>query len=329
MKKVLPHLVIHDDWEASRYDFLRRLFSRLQVREVLTHGSFYEKEGQGNGRYVFAGQYVFRGQVAQILYDWFGGSGTQLQHILGNLFRNERLARLFDLWHLKPLVRAGEKFDINAHKHIFVYAICGHVSQLSNEDLRNWFIFKYILNEETHYLFSHRRLNRDLLAQADSLARQVYGCRLVLQMSQSEEGLHVASAVLADGSTVCRAMSKSWRYARTKAVKTALNLIATPGRKALLADPAYQERIRKQLEDEYNAHLAQIEARLAAKEEIRRNKEEERSRLAKLRDAKRRARQAEAKKRKAENAARAAAKAAKEARPMSAKKRRHLEDKKK
>ena len=38
---------------------------------------------------------------------------------------------------------------------------------------------------------------------------------------------------------------------------------------------------------------------------------------------------AEAKKRKAENAARAAAKAAKEARPMSAKKRRHLEDKKK
>lgn len=39
--------------------------------------------------------------------------------------------------------------------------------------------------------------------------------------------------------------------------------------------------------------------------------------------------QAEAKKRRAENAARAASKAAKEARPMSAKKRRHLEDKKK
>lgn len=39
--------------------------------------------------------------------------------------------------------------------------------------------------------------------------------------------------------------------------------------------------------------------------------------------------QAEAKKRRAENAARAAAKAAKEARPMNAKKRRHLEDKKK
>ena len=39
--------------------------------------------------------------------------------------------------------------------------------------------------------------------------------------------------------------------------------------------------------------------------------------------------QAEAKKRKAEHAARAAAKAAKEAQPMSAKKRRYLEDKKK
>ena len=47
------------------------------------------------------------------------------------------------------------------------------------------------------------------------------------------------------------------------------------------------------------------------------------------RDAKRRKSQAEAKKRKAENAARAAAKAQKEARPISAKKRRFLEDKKK
>lgn len=41
------------------------------MREVLTHDSFYEasKDGdkaQGNGRYVFAGMTVFKGQVAGI-----------------------------------------------------------------------------------------------------------------------------------------------------------------------------------------------------------------------------------------------------------------------
>ena len=50
---------------------------------------------------------------------------------------------------------------------------------------------------------------------------------------------------------------------------------------------------------------------------------------ARIRDAKRRESQAAAKIRKAENARRAAIKAAKEARPMSANKRRYLEDKKK
>ena len=58
-------------------------------------------------------------------------------------------------------------------------------------------------------------------------------------------------------------------------------------------------------------------------------KKEERKVQARIRDAKRRESQAAAKIRKAENARRAAIKAAKEARPMSANKRRYLEDKKK
>ena len=47
---------------------LRRIFSLAQIREVLTHSSFYEKEGKGNSRFVFAGMFVFKGQVAEVLY---------------------------------------------------------------------------------------------------------------------------------------------------------------------------------------------------------------------------------------------------------------------
>ena len=96
-------------------------------------------------------------------------------------------------------------------------------------------------------------------------------------------------------------------------------------------DPAYNDLRRIFSEPKIREVLTHDSfyesARDEAKAEARRKKEEELAEIKKLRDAKRRKSQAEAKARKAANAARAAAKAAKEARPMSAKKRRHLEDK--
>ena len=316
----------YKSWEDPLYNDLRKIFSRPRLRTVLTHSSFYEKEGKGNSRYVFAGMSVFKGQVAQILYTYFSGDGTRLQHILGNLFRQERLERMYDAWKLGQFVRAGEKFDVQSHKHIFVYAIFGYVSTL-DEDLRGWFISKYILSDDVKHLFTHRKRNRDILAQADEIVRQTDGRRLALEMETLEDGRHRAKAVLSDGTVLCEAESKSWRYARSKASKMALNLLATPGRKALLSNPNYQARVKAQLEKEKARREAEIAERDAAREALRAKKEQERAVIAKARDAKRRADQAEAKKRKAESNARAAAKAAKESKPMSARKRQHLIDK--
>lgn len=310
------------------YNDLRRIFSRSRLREVLTHSSFYEKEGKGNSRYVFAGMFVFRGMVAQVLFRYYTGEGTRLQHVLGNLFRNERLERMFDELKLSQFVRAGEKFDVKSHRHIFMYAVFGYVSTL-DENTRNWFIGKYILNGESEYVFLHKKRNSNLLAQADEMVRRTDGRRLGIEMEETEEGLHRAKAVLSDGTLLCEAESKSWRYARTKVTKLALNILATPFRKEMLSNPDYHARILAREEEKREKRKAEVEARDAAKEALRAEKMEQRKAEARARDAKRRKSQAEAKKRKAENAARAAAKAAKEARPMSAKKRRFLEDKKK
>ena len=249
------------------------------------------------------------------------------QHILGNLFRNERLERQFDEWHLGQFVRAGEKFDIKKHKHIFVYAIYGYVSTL-DEDLRQWFISKYIIDEAEH-LLNHRKRNRNLLAQADDIVRKTDGRRLTLEMEQTAEGLHKAKAMLSDGTLLCEAESKSWRYARQKATKLALDILAMPSRKYILSNPEYQARILAREEEKIAKRKAEIEARDAAKDALREEKKAKRKEIAQARDRKRRASQAAAKIRKAENARRAAIKAAKEARPMSSKKRRFLEDKKK
>ena len=310
------------------YNDLRRIFSRSRLREVLTHSSFYEKEGRGNSRYVFAGMFVFKGMVAQVLYRYYTGEGTRLQHVLGNLFRNERLERMFDELKLSQFVRAGEKFDVKSHRHIFMYAVFGYVSTL-DENTRNWFIGKYILNGESEYVFLHKKRNSNLLAQADEMVRRTDGRRLGIEMEETEEGLHRAKAVLSDGTLLCEAESKSWRYARTKVTKLALNILATPFRKEMLSNPDYHARILAREEEKREKRKAEVEARDAAKEALRAEKMEQRKAEARARDAKRRKSQAEAKKRKAENAVRAAAKAAKEARPMSAKKRRFLEDKKK
>ena len=314
-------------WDDPLFNDLRKLFSRAKLREVLTHSSFYEQEGRGNSRYVFAGMFVFKGQVADVLYRYAAGEGTRLQHILGNLFRQERLERQFDEWHLGQFARAGEKFDIRIHKHIFVYAIYGYVSTL-DDDIRQWFISKYLILDAEH-LLSHKRRNRNLLAQADDIVNKTDGRRLTMEMEQTAEGLHRAKVVLSDGTLLCEAVSKSWRYARHKAAKLALDILAMPSRKYILSNPEYQARVLAREEEKRAKRRAEIEARDAAKEELRAQKKEQRKAEARARDAKRRKSQAEAKIRKAENARRAAIKAAKEARPMSAKKRRFLEDKKK
>ena len=226
-------------WEDPLFDDLRKMFSRAKLREVLTHSSFYDVEGRGNSRYVFAGMFVFKGQVADVLFRYAAGEGTRLQHVLGNLFRNERLERQFDEWQLWQFARASEKFDIKTHKHIFVYAIYGYVSTL-DDDIRQWFISKYLIQEAGH-LLSHKRRNRNLLAQADDIVNKTDGRRLAMEMEQTAEGLHRAKAVLSDGTLLCEAQSKSWRYARHKAAKLALDILAMPSRKYLLSNPHCSE----------------------------------------------------------------------------------------
>ena len=315
-------------WDEPLFADLRRIFSRSQLHAVLTHSSFYDNPGKGNSRYVFAGMFAFKGQVADVLFRYYEGEGTQLQHVLGNLFRQERLEKLFDEWHLRQFVRAGDKFDIGTHKHIFVYAIFGYVSTL-DENTRNWFIAKYIINKSSGNLLSHRKRNRNLLAQADDMVRQTDGRRLTLEMEQTPDGLHKAKAVLSDGMVLCETTSKSWRYARTKVTKLALNILAMPSRKYILSNPEYQARVLEREETERAARKTQVEEREAKKKEARLKRQQQWKEKQRLLDMKRRANQAAAKKRKAENAARAAAKAAKDAKPLSAKKRRYLEDKQK
>ena len=148
----------------------------------------------------------------------------------------------------------------------------GYVSTL-DEDIRQWFISKYIIGEAGH-LLSHRRRNRNLLAQADDIVNKTDGRRLSIEMEQTAEGLHRAKAMLSDGTLLCEAESKSWRYARQKATKLALDILAMPSRKFILSNPEYQARVLAREEEKRAKRKAEIEARDAAKEAAREKRKE-------------------------------------------------------
>lgn len=300
------------------------------LKKALTHFSFYEAkdEAKANSRLVFAGMFIFKAQVAEILFKYFNGSGTQLQHILGNLFRTQYLNRLFDNWGLKSLVRTSENFDIETHKHIFVYAVFGCISNL-DIDTRRRFIFKYILNEDNAHIINHFSKNKDLFSQVNEIARMLTGKKLITEMYLTEDGLHKAVVMYENSIVIAEAISKSYKYARKKAMKLSLEILSQINFEKYVEESNYLERIEKRIEAAKEKHSKEIALKIEAREKLRKEKLEESKKIRKYKDLARRKAQAEAKKRKAEKAEILAKMSAKNQAPMSAKKRRFLEDKKK
>ncbi len=303
---------------------------KTSLKQALTHYSFYEnkEDSKANGRLVFAGMFIFKGQVAEILVKYFSGNATQLQQILGNLFRNDYLHRLFDQWTLKKWTRNSENFDVKSHKHIFVYAIFGCISNLEY-DKRRKFIFKYLINNENSHLFKHVTRNKDVVHQAKELAKSTIGEKLKTKMFFTDDALHKAVVFFNDGTVIAEATSKSYRYARKKAMKLTLEIISKINFEKYVNESNYIERLQKRIEEEKEKRKNELQQKLDEKEKHRQEKTEKAKRIKKARDQARKKTQAEAKKRKAEKEKVLARKAAKEQRPLSAKKRRHLQDKKK
>lgn len=298
------------------------------LKQALTHQSYYKNNDDinSNRRLVFAGMYVFKGQIANILYSYYSGTGTQLQHVLGNLFKNEYLNKLFDNWKIKNKIRAGANFSINNYKHIFVYAILGCVSTLDDEN-RQRFVFQYIINNDTAHIFKHIYKNKDLINQAQVLAKSNFGKHLTTEMQLTENNLHVAIINYNDNTEVCRAESKSYKYARKKAMKLAINILSEINFNSYVSETDYLERIRKRIELEKEIYKKELENKLKQKEERRLENVKRGKRIKKAKDAARKKAQALAKKRKIERNALAVEKEKKK-KPLSTAKRRFLEDKK-
>jgi hypothetical protein len=302
------------------------LFS-TKIREALTHYSFYENaENKGNSRYVFAGMYAFKGKVAEILYKYFSGSGTHLQHTLGNLFQNENLHKLFDELELMKLVRADNKFDVKKHKHIFVYGLLGCLYMEGDDVKIELFIRKFFFKDNIIFQ-KHKTKNKNYWGQLNDFTKQMFDKPALITVEKKGE-LFYSKIRIKDGETIAEASSKSYRYSRKKAMKLAMKAIVEKPIQEFENNPDYIKR--KELVKQQQAEARKIE--IAEKIKAKELKAKERARLLKekaaAKEAARKTAKAEAKKRKQRIAEMLAWKAAKQSQ-MSSKKRRFLDDKKK
>ncbi len=302
--------------------------NKNELKQALTHFSFYENKDQekANSRLVFAGMFAFKGILADVLYKYYTGSGTELQHILGNLFKNELLNRLYQKWGLANKVRVGKKFDIKKHKHIFVYAVFGCISQ-SDEDTQRRFIFKHIITNDTKHIFNHVKRNKDLISQTKLIAKQSFKKQLKTEMQLTKDSLHRAIITFDDNTIICEAESKSYRYARKKAMKLALQILSNITFDKFAEETGYLEKVKKRIEKEKEQHRKEVEAKIAEKKKLQAERIALNKKIKKARDLARKKAQAEAKKHKQE-LARIKAEKEKNKKPLSAAKRRFLEDKK-
>ncbi len=106
-------------WLSSVFD-LEELHNEL--KKALTHKSLYEKDESKTGsRYIYLGMYAFKGKVCELTEKYMPVGCTQLQHYLGNLFKEEDLHKIFHKYHLEDLSRSGVGYDVLRYKHLFVY----------------------------------------------------------------------------------------------------------------------------------------------------------------------------------------------------------------
>ncbi len=307
---------------------------KSELLKALTHKSFYEKEkdeNKSNSRYIFLGMYAFKGKVAEICNQYISGSGTQLQHYLGNLFTKERLNNIFNKYKLINNIRCNKSFDIQTNKHIFVYGFLGFVYSNLKEDKLNYFIYKNIL-ENSEHLLHHQKASKDVASQCKFMIKMIYNCKTDCKIIKQENNNFLAQ-IWAKNQLISEAESISYRYVTKKVYKKALITLGEISMNELNKSIPFQIREAeraKQKEAEKEAKKAKKEELYQTKIELQREKRRQikldNARIAKEKDNARKKAKALAKER-AENKKKTEAKKTQQMQNMSANKRRHLQDK--
>lgn len=305
-------------------------YEKHKLESVVTHNSFSENN---HSRYVFLGMFAFKGVVAHWIFNHVAGTGTQLQNYLGNIFKPSFLETFFDKY-IQKIIRIDNKIDINTQKHIFTYAFFGFVYDNATENQLQEFIFHQIIKLNDHHLPSNYK-HKNYWDQLLFLCKQQYDCKPKLTSIENEDKTQLISITI-NNEIIAQHQSISFKYAKKKVIKIALDFVTKQLENQLKQNPTYQENeklklkkeletLEKQKQEKQEKHIA----RNLAHQEKMQVRREEKKKQAQEEDKKRRLAKEKAKEKTARKGADTIYRSytTEEIATMSASKRRNLQDK--
>ncbi len=222
-----------------------------EIKKALTHKSFCTTdETKSNSRFVFLGMYGFKGQVAEILYNYLPAEGTQLQHYLGNIFKDEILIRIFDKYKLINYIRFSPEFDSIKHRHIFVYGFLGFLLKYAKTEKLNKFIINNFLVGTEHLIPSYSH-NKDIKSQCNYFAMLVYRQPITLKTEPNQDKTFTTRLFVGE-LALASATSKGFKYSRSKAIKQALVQITSKLSNEYAENPVYLQYTAQRQKEEQN-----------------------------------------------------------------------------
>lgn len=210
-------------------------YNRNDLIAVLTHNSFSDNN---NSRYVFMGQFAFRGFVAEWIFENIAGTGTQLQHFLGNIFSQAKLENYFDKWKISK-IRIATNLEINTQKHVFVNAFLGFIVDNATEKQLKKFSFDLFIVPNDH-LLPQNHLHKNQWAQLQFLCKQQFEAKPKLELTLNEQKENSIKITL-KAETIAESTSVSYKYAKKKSIAQALKYVLSHIEEKLKKDPKHIE----------------------------------------------------------------------------------------
>jgi len=251
-----------------------------------------ENTDNNNSRYIFWTQFAFRGIVAEYIFEHIGGSGTQLQHYLGNITSDKWYAALFDKFGLATYVSKEHYSEHN--KHLYAQGFVGWLLTRVTQDRLISFIHRFFLVPNDHFL-PNTFVHRDDWQILQLLCKQNDIPKPKMQHFFDEADKGHTIVCICNGTTY-QHTSVSFKYAKKKAIKMALKAIVMEFNQTLMSDEQYLERqkikeeeaITKQMQ-ERSERIRQWKEKQAQKAVVKAVRKKEKAEKAILEDKKRRA----------------------------------------
>lgn len=193
------------------------------LEQALTHTSFSDE--RNSSRFVFTGMFVFKGLVAEWCSTHIQGSGTQLQHYLGNITGKASMDDFFNYVNLKRQIRYGDSCNVDQQKHIFAYGLLGWISAVASPATCERFIYRFFIAPNDH-LLPHTHYTNDPWQQLQFLCKQE-ALPLAKRILTKDYDTGLFTCTVSCNGLQFSHQSVSYRYVQKKAIRLALKHLAS------------------------------------------------------------------------------------------------------